>query len=139
MKWVLIFFAFGLAFLPFLAYYRPADVRLNILPIIIFCLSLTAFTIITFIFTGVYRVLAKDIGMFEFGKIFAITAAIQLIGIIVVAVVDELPRGDYFFWNWTLGAVASCFALPSLRVIVRGITLLDIAVKKKDKIKTLVI
>ena len=130
---------FGLVFVSFLIHYGYAGVVENLTPVMIYTACISAATIIAFIALRVYRILLKDVGMFEVVKILFIVVGIQIIGLIIVAIIPELPRPDHFFWVWSLTTISLAFILPTVRIIFRAINLLTVLAQKKNKVRTLVI
>lgn len=134
-----IILIFGLTFVSFVAYYDTFVIREYFNSILIYCAAISVATVVMFFIFGVYKILLKDMGMFETAKIFFISSIIQVAGIICIAFVPYLPTADHFFWTWVLAAISSSFLLAASRLIVRSINVLKQMVSKKDKVRTLVI
>ena len=130
---------FGFTFASFIGYYGFHEVWFHVNPILIYCASLSLATVLVFYFSGVYRILAKDMGLFESVFILIHSAAVNIIGIFVITFVKYMPDGAEFFWIWLLSSIALVFVLPSLRLCVRGFNLLLQVSKKKNHVRTLVI
>ena len=130
---------YGFVFLSFLAYYDLSGIEMAYISVHIYAASITALTTIVFGVFGVYKILAKDMGLFESFKILLITATIQIAGIIAIAAIKELPDAKSFFAAWFLCAFSLSFALPATRLVVRGVNILTQLLRKKGKVKTLVI
>ena len=134
-----IILIFGLTFVSFVAYYDTFVIKEYFNSILIYCGAISVFTVVMFFIFGVYKILLKDMGMFETVKIFTISSIIQVVGIICIAFIPYLPTADHFFWTWVLGAISSSFLLAASRLIVRSINVLKQMTSKKDKVRTLVI
>lgn len=130
---------FGLVFVSFLVHLGYNGVVNALTPVMIYCASISAATIIAFVVLGVYRILLKDIGLFESVKILLIVVGVQIVGLIFIAFIPTLPRPDHFFWAWSLTTTSLAFILPSIRILFRTVNLLSVIVKKKDKYRTLVV
>lgn len=130
---------FGLSFVSFLIHYGYSGVLDLVAPIFIYTASISVFMVLMFYILGVYRILIKDIGLYEVVKILLITVGVQLVGIIAISIVPQLPRPDHYFWTWALTTTSLAFILPSIRVIVRAIHILKTVANKTEKVKTLVI
>ena len=134
-----ILIVFGFSFASFIGYYGFHDVWSHVNAILIYCSSLAAATVVVFYFSGVYRILMKDMGLFESVFILGHSAAVNIIGIFVITFVKYLPDGSEFFWVWLLASLALAFVLPSVRLAFRAINLLNQMRKKTDKVRTLVV
>ena len=78
--------------LAFLSYYKPADFVANntwIAPLI-YSASIALVTPVIFLVFKVYKIITKDIGIFECIRIVVITFLIQVIGLIVISFVCSL-------------------------------------------------
>ncbi len=130
---------FGFVFLSFYSYYGRDGIEQFYIPILIYSASVTLLTIVLFTIFGVYRILPKDIGLFESFRILIITAGVQFAGFIAIVAISYLPDARTFFASWFLCGFALSFALPSIRLIVRGFNLLNQLLKKTGRVRTLVI
>ena len=137
-----ILVTFATVFVSFLAFYDVPEIWNHINPILIYASSVSFATFVTFLILKNYRILVKDVGLFECFKIMVATFSIQIVGVIVLSLIripNAFPSMDHFFWTWAISAIALSFVLPSLRLAFRGFNLLGAMLSKKDKIRTLVI
>ena len=78
-------------------------------------------------------------GLFESLKMLAIIFFIQVSGLIVTAFVPQLPAFHEFVWSWLLSAITLSFVLPSIRLLVRMVYLINASNSKTEKVRTIVI
>ena len=130
---------FGLTFVSFLAHYRYSGIADHIGPILIYCSIISAFTVLVLALFKTYRILIRDMGIFESFKTLMVGFMIQFFGMIAIAIVPQLPSIGDFFWLWGLTAVCISFLLPNMRLLFRGIYLVRQVTSKKNTVRTLVI
>lgn len=130
---------FGVSFLT-LIYVKDFDNFVaDPLPSLIYSLCLALATVLFFLVFKIYRVITKDIGLYESAKIYIITFAVQCIGFVVAVLLPSLPKFTLYIWPWLSGALLMSFALVGERAFVRMINLLMLANKKRKKVRTIVI
>ena len=111
----------------------------NIVTVSIYCVSIALVMVLTFFFSGVYRIITKDIGFFDLFRILLTALAVQFVGLFVVTFVPLFRIGWQFAWVWLLCSVAVMYFLPSTRLAVRALNLSKIITAKKGAIRTIVI
>ena len=127
------------SFLSFLSFYGYQGFADNIVPILIYSASAATLTVVVFIIFRVYRILTTDIGLFDCFRIFFLSLFIQLVGLVVIVFVPQLPKfGDYVF-TWLLSTAVVCFMHPATRVLVRVTNIAHILTIKKQKVRTIVL
>ena len=133
--------AFGVSMLAFLSYYKPAGFvdGNNWLSSLVYSASIAIVTPVMFWVFKVYKIITKDIGIFECIRIMIISFAIQLAALVVISFVPSLPRFTDYVFAWMLSGTALVFLHPLLRVIVRVLNLATIVMKKQNRVKTIVI
>lgn len=136
-----ILLAFGVSILAFLSYYKPSSfvVDYNWLSSLIYSGSIAVVTPIVFWIFKIYKIITKDIGIFECIRIMIITFVIQLVGLAVISFVPYLPRFTDYVFAWMLSGTALVFLHPLQRVFARVLNLTKIVMSKENKIKTIVI
>ena len=136
-----IFLAFTISMLAFLSYYKPSNFvdNYNWLSSLIYSGSIAIITPVVFWIFKVYKIITKDIGIFECIRIMLITLAIQLVGLAVISFVPYLPKFTDYVFAWMLSGTALVFLHPLQRVIVRVFNLTSIVVNKQNSVKTIVI
>jgi len=136
-----ILLALGVSMLAFLSYYKPSNFvdNYNWLSSLIYSGSIAIVTPIVFWVFKVYRIITKDIGIFECIRIILITFVIQLVGLAVISFVPYLPRFNDYVFAWMLSGTALVFLHPLQRVIVRVLNLTSIVMNKENKVRTIVI
>lgn len=133
--------AFTITLLAFLAYYKPSGfmANQNWLTSLIYCGAIGLLTPFAFWLLKVYRIITKEIGIFECIRIMAVVLVLQVLGLAIIGFVPRLPRFTDFLPIWALSAATLVFAHPSIRVIVRIFNLANIILKKQNRVKTIVI
>lgn len=136
-----ILLAFGVSMLAFLSYYKPSNFvdDYNWLSSLIYSGSIAIVTPIVFWIFKVYKIITKDIGIFECIRIMLIAFAIQLVGLAVISFVPTLPRFTDYIFAWMLSGTALVFLHPLQRVLVRVLNLTSIVMNKQNRVKTIVI
>ena len=131
--------AFLISFLSFLAYYGASGISEHIIATLIYCASISLFTVGVFAITRVYRMLTKDIGMLECAKIAILSGLISIVGLIAIIFIPNLPDVGKYIWVAFLAALTKMFVFASIRVVVRFFNLMLSISRKKNKVRTLVI
>lgn len=136
-----VLLAFVVSLLAFLAYYKPQYFveSYNWQSSLIYCGSIAIITPIAFWAFKVYKIITRDIGIFECIRIMLITFAIQLIGLIAISVIPYLPRFTDYIFCWVLSGTALVFLHPLQRILVRVLNIATIITNKTYKVKTIVI
>lgn len=136
-----VFLAFGVSMLAFLSYYKPAGFveEYNWLSSLIYSGGIAIITPIVFYIFKVYKIITKDIGIFECIRIMIVTLLIQLVGLAVISFVPYLPRFTDYIFAWLLSTASLIFLHPLQRVFVRLFNLTSIVAKKENRVKTIVI
>ena len=134
-----VLLSFGIVFISFLSYYGFANIGDNIVPTLIYSGSVALATFLLFLVTKNYKIITRDIGIFESIRITLVTFGVHLIGLIVIAVVDTLPVFKDFIFIWMLSTISLMFLHPTLRLLVRVFNLAHITLWKKHKVRTVVI
>ena len=130
---------FLLTFLSFYIYYKDGVVNEYLTITMIYCGSLSLVTVLLFFVTGIYKILTKDIGIFEMVRIFFTSIGIQFIGFLVLAFVPQLPDAFGYLFISFFSSITISISLCGLRVITRLFNLLSAMRRKKEKVRTLVI
>ena len=130
---------FGVVFVSFLSFYSFADFRNHLIPMVIYCGGISAATLLALWVFGVYRMILKDVGLFESLKIALIVLVLHIIGLVVMTIVPELPNFTSYVFTWMLSTATLVFSVPAMRVLVRVYYLVRVAAKKKEKVRTLVL
>ena len=122
-----------------LAFYGPSGFKENLLSTLIYSGSISLATVLVFVIARVYKIITKDIGLFESIRIASSVLIVHLFGLIAVAFVPQLPRFEQYIFIWFLLTVSLVFAHPSLRIMVRVLNIASIIAKKTSKTRTIVI
>lgn len=130
---------FTLNMLSFLACYGASDISDHVIPALIFSGSIAFLTCLLFAIFHIYRMLTKNIGIFECLRIIVISLGVHIVGIVFFIFIPQLPEATHYVWCWMLTCIAVPFSLTSIRVLVRLLYLADSISKKKDKVRTLVV
>ncbi len=125
--------------LSFLAVYEYNKFADQIAPIMIYCGSMGLIMMLTFLFSGVYKIITKDIGFLELLRILATALAVQFVGLLVVTLVPIYKIGWKYAWVWLLCGVSIIYILPSTRLLVRAFNISKIITQKQNAVRTLVI
>ena len=133
--------AFSISIIAFLSYYKPAHFveGYNWLSSLIYSGALAIVTVVTFKIFKVYKIITKDIGLFECIRIMIIAFGVQIVGLIVISFVPYLPRFTEYVFAWLLSADALVFLHPLLRVFVRVFNIAQAVSRKENQVRTLVI
>ena len=111
----------------------------HLIPVMIYCSSISVVMVLTFFFSGVYRIITKDIGFFELFRILLTSLAVQLVGLFVVVFVPSFSIYGKFVWVWLMCSTSIMYLLPSTRLAVRALNISKIITAKQNAIRTLVI
>ena len=130
---------FGVVTITFLSYYGFNGYGEKIVPCLIYAGSISAFTVLIFIFAKVYRIITTEIGIFETIRIMVATLFVQSIGLIVAVLVPQLPRISPFIFIWFLSTVTLLFLHSFFRVGVRVFNVANIFLRKRNGVRTIVI
>lgn len=130
---------FAFSFLSFLAFNNKTTIIEDIIPTLVYCATYAAITVICFISFGVYKIITKEMGLFESFKILLIFFLLSVICYFAVVLIPWFNAGWDYIYPWTLSTVALMFLLPSIRLLVRFLKLQSIMFHKTNTIKTLVI
>lgn len=131
--------SFAVALISFLSFYGLQAFADNIVPNLIYSLSVAVLTIVVFIITKVYKIITINIGIFESARIMIATFIVQVIGIVVVACVPQLPSISPFIFTWLLSTATLVFIHPFLRIAVRVFNIANIVISKEKRVRTIVI
>lgn len=135
-----VLLSFGIVFVSFLSYYGFNNIGDNIVSTLIYSGSVALATFLLFLVTKNYKIITRDIGIFESIRITLVTLGVHLIGLIVIAFVDALPVFKDFIFIWMLSTISLMFLHPTLRLLVRVFNLTHITFfLKKQRVRTIVI
>ena len=131
---------FGVVILAFLAYYGPQGFTDNIGSTLIYAGSVSLATSILFILFKVYKI----VGIAEFSisgviRISVPTLLVHLIGLLVIALVPDLPRFGQFFITYLFAIVVLLYGLPFSRLALRIGVLIQKRLQRTSNIRTLII
>ena len=121
-----VLLSFGIVFVSFLSYYGFNNIGDNIVSTLIYSGSVALATFLLFLVTKNYKIITRDIGIFESIRITLVTLGVHLIGLIVIAFVDALPVFKDFIFIWMLSTISLMFLHPTLRLLVRVFNLTHI-------------
>lgn len=133
--------AFSISLVSLLSYYKPDAFVENYrwLSSLIYSGSAALVTIVAFWFFKIYRIITKDVGIFECVRMMIISFIIQIIGLIVISFVPYLPRFTDYIFAWMLSGTAIVFLHPLQRILVRVLNIANIVMRKENKVKTIVV
>lgn len=134
-------FTFIANYIGFIAAYGPNFEPFvdHIIPCSIYCVSVALVMVLVFQFSGVYKIITKDIGFFDLFRILVTALAVQFVGLFVVVFVPIFHFRWQYAWVWLLCCISIMYILPSMRLLVRALNISKIIVSKKNAIRTLVI
>lgn len=132
-------FVFILSFILFVSHYGETVWNANLLSSLIFCLSQSASIVLSLFIFRIYKMLTKDVGLFEILKLVIIAVIVLILGLLVCLFVPQLPSDGPFALKWLLYFFSVITILISSRVCVKVIVLLVSLINKDKKIRTLVI
>ena len=133
--------AFSISLVSLLSYYKPDGFVENYhwLSSLIYSGSVAFITVLAFWFFKVYKIITKDVGIFECVRMMLISFVIQIVGLIVIAFVSYLPRFTDYVFSWMLSGTAIVFLHPLQRILVRVLNIANIIMSKENKVKTIVV
>ena len=136
-----IILAFGVSLVAFLSFYKPVHFveDFHWASSLIYSGGIAILTPIVFWLTRVYKIITKDIGIFECIRIMIATLIIHLVGLVVISTVSALPRFTDYIFAWLLATESLIFLHPLVRVLVRVFNIANSVMKKENKVKTIVI
>lgn len=136
-----ILLSFIVSLLSFVAFYKPEGFieAYNWQSSLIYCGGIAIITPLFFWIFKVYKIITKNIGIFDCIRIMLIAFAIQLVGLILISFVPYLPNFNDFIFIWIFLAVVLVFLHPSIRIFVRVFNITNVIVKKHNTKRTVVI
>lgn len=133
------FICFSVLIFVFLSYYGVNGFSDNALSCFLYSGIMALSTVVAFLIGRVYRIITREFGLVESIRIAAITAAIHVVGAIVLIAVPAFPTFGDFVFPVVLGLIALLFAHPAIRVFARVFHMVYTSAKKKDAVRTIVI
>lgn len=110
------------------------------LAIILFTFLFPLLMIVAFLFTGVYRVLYREFGLFEAMRISIVVASVDVVGFGVLIIFRYAGITDSMsLWTWALICILLFLGLPASRIVARLYRLALGRTAVKDAIKTIII
>ena len=112
---------------------------LRYLGMVLYTVLSAVLTVILFLFSGVYGVVPKSFGVFDYTRMFVIALSVQFIGLLPLQFVSNsfLVMGNV--GNRIIASFLLCLALPLSRFAYVGFKIALNILFRKDKIRTLVI
>ena len=126
-------------FVGFVSIYGYSAFAQNILPISLYCGIMGVVMVLVFLFSGVYKIITKDIGFIELFRILVTALAVEFTGLFVVTLVPYFHLSWRYAWVWLLVAVSIIYTLPSIRLLVRAFNISRIIINKKNSVRTLIV
>ena len=126
-------------FTGFVAIYGFPMFSHHVLPVTIYCASISLIMVSVFLITKVYKIITKDIGFIELFRILITTLAVQTPGLFVVCFVPIFDLGWRWAWVWALVSFSVMYLLPSMRLLVRAFNISKVITMKQNPIRTLVV
>ena len=111
----------------------------NIIPVSIYCVSFSIIMVLVFLFSGVYRIITRDIGFFDLFRILLTALAVQFAGLFIVVFVPVFDISWQWVWVWLLCSVSIMYFLPSTRLAVRALNLSKTIMSKHNATRTIII
>ncbi len=130
---------FAVVIISFLSFYGYDGFAVHIAPVMFYTVGISLLTIPAFGASGIYRIITKDIGLVETLRIVLVTFSIHFVGIFVISFVPQFDYGFNYIWTWLLATATIIFFLSSERFVARGLNLSQIAMAKKNGVRTLVV
>ena len=132
---------FLISLFAFLTYYRPSGMTGDALTSsLLYCTGISALSVLVLFLTRIYKMLTTNVGLLEALEMIIVTAAVQIVGIFVIALVPQLPNFKDFVFVWVLAAGLTSVTLPGTRFLWRLINLAaNLHAKRKEGVRTLVI
>lgn len=134
-----IFISFGVSVITFLSFYGLNAFKETAVPNFIYSAAIAALIFIAFYIFKIYRIITINIGIFESIRIMLVILGVQIIGLICVALIPDLPTISPYIFTWMLSTATMCFLLPLERVSVRVFNIAGIVMKHERGIRTLVV
>lgn len=136
---IIVTFAFSMV--AFLSYYKPNGfvVGYNWLYALIYSGSIAIVTAFIFYFFNIYKIITKEIGMIESLRMMTIAFVLQVVGLVIISIIPQLPRFTDFIFSWLLSATAVTFIYPTIRIMVRVFNIASVVRRKVHTVKTIVI
>lgn len=136
-----VFLAFTISMLAFLSYYKTTLFfdNYNWLSSLIYSGSIAIFTPLVFWIFKIYKIITKNIGIFECIRIMLVTLLIQTVGLIVISFVDYLPSFADYIFIWLLSTSSLIMFHPIIRIFVRVFNIANVIINKTNKVRTIVI
>ena len=131
--------AFSFTLIGFVSFYGVRGFLDHLWPVLFYCGAIALVTPIFFVIFKVYRIITKDIGIFDCIRIMAITVLIHVLGLIVIVSVPTLPRFSEFVFSWILVTAVITFIHPLIRIFVRVFNIANVIANKTAKVPTIVI
>ena len=131
--------AFGVSIVAFLSYYGLNAFAENAPANLIYSGGIAFATLVVFYFAKVYKIITINIGIFECIRIMIAALAVNIVGLVVVATVPQLPSISPYIFTWLLSTATLVFLHPLLRVTVRVLNIASMISKKENRVRTLVI
>ena len=133
--------SFGVSLVAFLSFYKPAGFVENYhwASSLIYSGSIAIVTVLVFWLSKVYKIITKDVGIFECIRIMFTTLGVQLVGLVVISTVSYFPRFTEIIFAWILATEALILLHPLVRILVRVFNIANIVMTKENKVKTIVI
>lgn len=130
---------FAISLITFLAYYKPVGFVDNYAICLIYCSGAAIITPIVFYIFKIYKIITKDIGIFECIRIIGATFITQIIGLLIISFVPVYPRFTDFISVWVLSFVSIAFVHALVRILVRIMNIANIVMEKENRVRTIVI
>lgn len=134
-----IVISFGVSIITFLSFYGINAFKENVVPDLIYSASIAVLIFVAFLIFKIYRIITVNIGIFETIRIMSVILGVQIIGLVAVALIKELPSISPYIFTWSLSTITMCFLLPLQRVSVRVFNITGIVMRHDRRIRTLVI
>ena len=134
-----ILISFGVSVITFLSFYGLNQFIETAVPNLIYSAAIALLVFIAFNIFKIYRIITINIGIFESIRIMLVVFGVQIIGLICVALIPDLPTISPYIFTWMLSTTTMCFLLPLERVSVRVFNIAGIVMKHERAIRTLVV
>lgn len=134
-----ILISFGVSVITFLSFYGLNAFKETAVPNLIYSAAIAALIFIAFYIFKIYRIITINIGIFESIRMMLVILGVQIIGLVCVAIIPDLPTISPYIFTWMLSTATMCFLLPLERVSVRVFNIAGIVMKHERGIRTLVV
>lgn len=134
-----ILISFGVSVITFLSFYGLNAFKETAVPNLIYSAAVAVLIFIAFYIFKIYRIITINIGIFESIRIMLVILGVQIIGLICVALIPDLPTISPYIFTWMLSTATMCFLLPLERISVRVFNIAGIVMKHERGIRTLVV